>query len=95
MYPKAEDINTFWSMEPLLGPVDITESEGLPQWIILGAMTGPGSAERQPKQEWVEDIVRAADANGIPVFMKNSLLPIIGEENMRREFPWEVSGRDD
>lgn len=88
MYPKAEDINTFWSMEPLLGPVDITESDGLPQWIILGAMTGPGSAERQPKQEWVEDIVRAADANGIPVFMKNSLLPIIGEENMRRDFPW-------
>ena len=88
MYPKAEDIKTFWSMEPLLGPVDITESEGLPQWIILGAMTGPGSAERQPKQEWVEDIVRAADTNGIPVFMKDSLIPIIGEENMSRDFPW-------
>ena len=89
MYPKAEDINTFWSMEPLLGPVDITESEGLPQWIILGAMTGPGSAKRQPKREWVEDIVRAADASEIPVFMKDSLLPIVGEAGMRRELPWE------
>ena len=89
MYPKAEDINTFWSMEPLLGPVDITESEGLPQWIILGAMTGPGSAKRQPKREWVEDIVRAADASEIPVYMKDSLLPIMGEDRMRRELPWE------
>lgn len=28
---------------------------------------------------------------GIPVFMKESLAPIVGEENMRREFPWERS----
>lgn len=88
MYPKAEGINTFWSMEPLLGPVDITNTEGLPQWVILGAMTGPGSAKRQPRREWVEDIVTAADGAGIPVFMKDSLIPIVGKENMRRDFPW-------
>lgn len=23
------------------------------------------------------------------VLMKDSLIPIVGEENMRREFPWE------
>ena len=89
MYPKAEGINTFWSMEPLLGPVNLSKSEGLPQWIILGAMTGPGSAQRQPKREWVEDIVREADISKIPVFMKDSLRPIIGKENMRRGFPRE------
>ena len=27
----------------------------------------------------------------VPVFMKDSLVPIMGEENMRREFPWEAS----
>ena len=89
MCPKAEGINTFWSMEPLLGPVNLSKSEGLPQWIILGAMTGPGSAQRQPKREWVEDIVREADISKIPVFMKDSLRPIIGKENMRRGFPRE------
>ena len=91
MYPKAEGINTFWSMEPLLGPVDITKSAGLPQWIILGAMSGPGSAQQQPEREWVEDIVRAADGYGIPVFMKDSLKPVVGTGNMRRDLPWEVS----
>ena len=75
-------------MEPLLGPVNLSKSEGLPQWIILGAMTGPGSAQRKPKREWVEDIVREADTSKIPVFMKDSLRPIIGEENMRRDLPW-------
>ena len=30
--------------------------------------------------------------NGAAVFMKDSLIPIIGEENMRREFPWEEWG---
>ena len=33
-------INSFWSMEPLLGPVDMSAAEGLPQWVILGAETG-------------------------------------------------------
>ncbi len=56
---------------------------------ILGAMTGPGSAKQQPKREWVEDIVTTADIAGIPVFMKDSLIPIMGKKNMRREFPWE------
>lgn len=88
MCPKTEGINAFWSLEPLLGPVDITKGEGMPQWIILGAMTGPGSAKRQPQREWVEDIVTAVNGAGIPVFMKDSLIPIVGEEHMRRDFPW-------
>lgn len=91
MYPKTEGINVFWSMEPLLGPVDITKTEGLPKFIILGAMTGPGSAQRQPEREWVRDTVTAADGAGIPIFMKDSLKPIVREANMRREFPWETA----
>lgn len=27
----------------------------------------------------------------IPVFMKDSLIPIVGEKNMRMGFPWKVS----
>ena len=33
------------------------------------------------------EIVRVADMFGIPVFMKDSLIPIVGEDNMRRAFP--------
>jgi len=32
----------------------------------------------QPKIEWVEEIVRACDKAGIPVFLKDSLKPLIG-----------------
>ena len=40
-YPMPwANINTFWSMEPLLEPVDMNAAEGLPQWVILGAETG-------------------------------------------------------
>jgi len=56
MYSKTKDIKAFWSMEPLLGPINITGSEGLSDWIILGAMTGPGSKERQPKPEWIASL---------------------------------------
>ncbi|MDE7245544.1 MAG: phage Gp37/Gp68 family protein [Oscillospiraceae bacterium] len=84
----ANKLKAFWSMEPLLERVNVSKCLGIVNWIILGAMTGPGSAQRQPKREWIEEIVKAADGASIPVFMKDSLIPIIGEENMRRDFPW-------
>lgn len=52
-------------------------------WIIIGAMTGPGSKEQQPKREWVETIVSEARKIGAPVFMKNSLREIWGEKLLR------------
>ena len=58
-------------------------------WVIMGAMTGPGNNKHQPKQEWVESLAQDAQAAGVPVFMKDSLLPIVGTEGMVREFPWE------
>ena len=58
-------------------------------WIVIGAMTGPGSKAHQPKKEWIAPIVEDAQALSVPVFMKDSLIPIVGEENMRREFPWQ------
>jgi len=34
-----------------------------------------------PKIEWVRDIVRAADAAGIPVWLKDNLLPLLPLDN--------------
>ena len=42
-----------------------------------------------PEKEWVDPICAAADDAHAAVFMKDSLLPVMGEENMRRELPWE------
>ncbi len=52
-------------------------------------MTGPGGKRHSPRREWVENIVEVARVSGTPVFMKDSLLPIMGEENMLRELPWK------
>jgi hypothetical protein len=51
---------------------------------------GPGAKQHQPSREWIDDICAQADKWKIPVFMKDSLIPIVGAENMRRELPWEL-----
>ncbi len=86
--PRAR-INTFWSMEPLLGSVNLDAAKDLPGWVIIGAETGNRREKVIPQKDWIDDITEFCDDNRIPVFMKDSLIPIVGEENMRREFPWE------
>ncbi|MDR2044882.1 MAG: phage Gp37/Gp68 family protein [Clostridium sp.] len=58
-----------------------------PNWIIIGAETGSRKGKIKPEREWVEKICEAADQAGIPVFMKDSLLPVMGADGMRCEFP--------
>ena len=40
------------------------------------------------KKEWVDHIVEWSLKHNVPVFMKDSLLPIMGEGNMLRQTPW-------
>jgi hypothetical protein len=40
----------------------------------------------QPPIEWIQEIVEAADKAGIPVFQKDNLKPLLGE-NLRQELP--------
>lgn len=58
-------------------------------WAIMKAMTGPGSKGNRTSQQEIDNILRSVGAAGVPVFMKDSLAPIVGEESMRREFPWD------
>lgn len=85
--------NTFVSIEPMLEAFPAEEDCAVKKvgWIILGAMTGPGSKAHQPKKEWIDPLVEDARALAVPVFMKDSLIPIMGKENMRREWLWEVT----
>ena len=74
MYPMPwANINTFWSMEPLLGPVDMSAAEGLPQWVILGAETGSRPDKVTPRREWVDQIAEFCAENEIPIFYKDNL----------------------
>lgn len=87
------DGKTFVSIEPLhkrLAKEDIQLICKLSEWVIIGAETGRSKTKILPEFEWIKDIVLEADNAGVPVFMKDSLIPIVGEENMRREFPEEL-----
>lgn len=86
-------LNTFLSIEPLHENLDA----GLGSFrgdhlIIIGAETGSRAGKITPEKAWVDNICEAADLTHAAVFMKDSLLPIVGEENMRRELPWKRRG---
>lgn len=80
-----EATKRFISFEPLLD--DVMENPRIQlvrfDWVIIGAQTKP---YKPPKIEWVEHIISEADLCGIPVFLKNNLKPLMGE-NLRQEFP--------
>lgn len=83
------NINTFWSMEPLLGPVDMSAAEGLPQWVILGAETGNRKDKVVPAREWVDQIAAFCEENEIPVFYKGNLREHF-QDLPASAYPWEV-----
>lgn len=91
-YFFAEGVNTFVSIEPLherFRYIGAAERKELPQWMIIGAETGNRKGKIVPEKEWVDMIARYAQGKGIPVFMKESLRTLMGED-FRQEFPWEV-----
>lgn len=61
----------FISFEPLLGGIPDVNLEGI-DWVIIGAETGPGDPVL-PRKEWVEDIIREARLEDVPVFLKDNL----------------------
>lgn len=87
----GKGFNTFMSIEPILEPFGDDNkhlNSEYTQWVIVGAETGKRKGKVIPDKSWIDEIVSICIRESIPVFMKDSLLPIMGEENMIREFPW-------
>ena len=97
----------FLSFEPLFERMNVSFSPntllyqltGI-DWVIIGAQTKP---YKPPKIEWVEEIVRACDKAGVPVFLKDNLWPLFDgskyavplwafdkESKLRQEIPVET-----
>lgn len=75
----------FLSVEPLLGPVDLSTSEkgdvmAPVDWVIVGGESGPGA--RPCNVEWIRDIVRQCKAADVPCFVKQ-----LGSRPMLRDAP--------
>lgn len=81
---KLEDIQStvkYISFEPLLSRLTLSLDyafyySGI-SWAIIGSQTKP---YRPPEISWVKGIVEAADKAGVPVFLKDSLRPLIEKE---------------
>lgn len=76
----------FVSIEPMHEAVEPGDIAGSP-WVILGAETGNRVGKVEVRREWLDPWLTY---EGTAVFMKDSLVRVVGEANMRREFPGGV-----
>lgn len=87
--------NTFLSVEPILEPFHDSLGAGIQacektDWIIIGAETGNRKNKIIPKASWIIELVQSAEETDTPVFMKESLRDLMGDD-FRQEFPWETT----
>lgn len=98
-----QEVRSFFSMDPLMEDVARSEAWEMAyngayaNWIIIGAMTGPGSESQQPCREWVERIVddvknELSPFYPIPVFMKGNLRKVWGRD-LIQEFPEKLEAQ--
>ena len=82
--------NWFVSVEPLLEPMssEALEDLGAMHWVIIGAETGNSKNKVIPERKWVDEIVDACAKVGTPLFMKDSLRELMGDD-FKQKFPWE------
>ena len=91
----ASGYRTFISMEPILQPFGKATFDHTRRtvadyidWVILGAETGNRKNKVVPERSWIEDVVKDFQARGKPVFMKDSMIPVWGEEILTQT-PWD------
>lgn len=80
------ELHTFISIEPMMEEFGHLEG-ARPDWIIVGAETGNRKGRITPERSWIDNLSAECKQWSIPLFMKDSLTKIVGEENMWREFP--------
>ena len=63
------------SIEPLLGPVDLTLVPYIYtaplHWVVIGAQTGPKAVA--PQWEWIASLIEQCDAAGVPCWIKDNV----------------------
>ncbi len=78
------------TFEPLFDDPDTVDLSGI-NWIVVGTMTGVQSRKVHTEPEWAWSLTGQAHALGIPVFMKEDLVSILGDKNMIQEMPEEFN----
>lgn len=81
--------NTFLSIEPIMEPfTGLGDDDAFVNWIIVGAETGNRKGKVVPEKEWIMELVNSCARTRTPIFMKESLREIMGDD-FKQEFPWQ------
>ena len=56
-------------------------------WVVVGTETGKRREKCDSKPAWVENILHQTSMRCIPTFMKEDLVPIMGEDRMIQQLP--------
>lgn len=76
----------FITFEPIFEEIGDINLEKI-DWVVIGTETGNRKGKITAEKEWVMSIVREARNKGVKIFMKESLCPIVKEDNMIQELP--------
>lgn len=82
---KLSDVEAsvrYVSLEPLFGPINGLDLAPL-DWVIVGVQTGPGAIS--PQINWVENIIRWATAQEVPIFLKGILFRLYPYQEWPKE----------
>ena len=74
------------TFEPLFDDPGEVDFSGI-DWVVIGTMTGAQSRKVRTAPEWVYSLTEQAHALKIPVFWKEDLAPIMGENGVVQELP--------
>ena len=84
----CKGVNVFLSVEPILAPFgNLGNQDSFVNWIIVGAETGNRKNKVVPQKAWIDELSEQCRRTGTPIFMKESLRGIMGED-FRQEYPW-------
>ena len=83
-------LKLFVSIEPMLEPMNPGFCSHVPaDWVIMGAETGNRQGKVVPGKDWITEIAEECELSDIPIFMKESLREIMGDD-FRQEIPEET-----
>ena len=74
------------TFEPLFDDPGEVDLHGI-EWIVVGTMTGAQSRKVHTDLAWAVSLTEQAHSLQIPVFWKEDLIPIVGDDLMIQEMP--------
>jgi protein gp37 len=90
---ECDAVHRFLSLEPLIGPLDNLNLDGI-DWVIVGGESGPRA--RPIMKSWIESIQRQCEAATVPFFFKQWGKPAFNDDptdpTIAKEHPSHAKG---